>query len=251
VNPKGLLSCDFAGMRRSRVERGDEDRASDDDDDVDDDDDEIPLHHKRPFGSGLKRQRVEFVPAQDPSTSIIPEPVPSGPSSGDIYANIVLASNKSKGSEQDADEQKPKLCTVCNLSYTTSLEKHEATLAHQVSLTHSHPPSALDRSRMGLRTLATAGWDPDARIGLGREGEGMRFPIKVAAKENNLGIGATAPEPLPPKEEKPKALKARERKELEKKEKRKGEKLQQEIFGRVDVDRYLRGETGEDTGLRR
>ncbi|KAK0391473.1 hypothetical protein NLU13_0974 [Sarocladium strictum] len=233
-------------MRRSMVDRNDEGHTSDEDD--------VPLHHRRPFGSGLKRQRVEFVRAQDPSTSTLPEAIQKGPSSGDIYANIVLSGNKSKSTEPqekgDAEKQKPKSCPVCNLSYTTSLEKHEATLAHQVSLTHSHPPSALDRSRMGLRTLASAGWDPDARIGLGRDGEGMRFPIKVSAKEDNLGIGASAPEPLPPKEEKPKALKARERKELEKTEKRKGEKLQQEIFGRVDVDRYLRGETSNDTGLR-
>lgn len=231
-------------MRRARDDHSDEEHPSDED--------EVPLQHRRPFGAGLKRQRVEFVRAQDPSTSTIPEAVSSGPSSGDIYASIVLSSAKNKGdAPQDADQLEPKICPVCNLPYTTSQDSHEATLAHQVSLSHSHPPSALDRSRMGLRTLATAGWDPDARVGLGRAGEGMRFPIKVAAKEDNLGIGAKAPEPLPPKKEKPRALRAGERKALEKKEKNKGEKLQQEIFGRVDVDRYLRGETTKDTGLRR
>lgn len=236
-------------MRRSRQGLGDDSHVSDEDD--------IPLHHKRPFGSGLKRQRVEFVPAQDVNAGTsIAEPAPSGPASGDIYASIVMAASKAKKTSTDPVKEtnegaEVKICPICGNEITTSLEKHEATLAHQVSLQHSHPPSALDRSRMGLRTLASAGWDPDARTGLGREGDGMRFPIKVTAKEDTLGIGAQAAEPAPAKEEKPRALKARERKELEKKERSKGEHLQREIFGSVDVERYLRGDAGGDTGLRR
>jgi hypothetical protein len=233
-------------MRRSREPLNDHEPSSDED--------EIPLHRKRPFGSGLKRQRVEFVRAQDADVSSLPGTGPSGPEVADVYASIVMSKPKATITDpkepQETVTKVSKICAVCALTYTTSLEKHEATLAHQVSLSHSHPPSALDRSRMGLRTLATAGWDPDARVGLGREGDGMRFPIKVTAKEDTLGIGATPAEPLPPKPEKPRALKARERKALEMKEKQKGEGLQREIFGSVDVERYLRGDTEGNTGLR-
>jgi hypothetical protein len=96
---------------------------------------------------------------------------------------------------------------------------------------------------MGLRTLAAQGWDPDARVGLGREGEGLRYPIKTKAKEDTLGIGATMPEPgSVPVRERPKPLSAKERKALEEKEKRRAERLQGEIFGSVDVERYLRGD---------
>ena len=35
-----------------------------------DEQDDIPLHHKRAFGSGLKRKKVEFVRAQDPDDYI-------------------------------------------------------------------------------------------------------------------------------------------------------------------------------------
>ena len=234
-------------MRRSRNHSPEPDAS---------DDDGVALHHRKPFGAGLKRQRVEFVRAQDADVSILPGSTSTadGSHAGDIYASIVMSGAKQKKedpetpTEPEGEGNKVQICPVCSLPITTPVEKHEATLAHQVSLAHSHPPSALDRSRMGLRTLASSGWDPDARVGLGAEGEGMRFPIKVTAKEDTLGVGATAATPPPPKEEKPRALSARERKELERKEKRKGEHLQREIFGSVDVERYLRGETGGATG---
>lgn len=236
-------------MRRSRRDLRDEAEG--------DDEDDIPLHHKRPFGSGLKRKRVEFVRAQDADLSSIPATTSSDSDIGDIYASIVMPTAKS-GTQTSLRTEPPKadetatesrICAICALPITTTTEKHEASLAHQVSLSHSHPPSALDRSRMGLRTLASVGWDPDARVGLGREGEGMRFPIKVSKKEDNLGVGATAPMPAPPKEQRSRPLSARERKTVVQKEKQRTEHLQREIFGSVDVEGILRGES-RDTGLR-
>lgn len=99
---------------------------------------------------------------------------------------------------------------------------------------------------MGLRALEAKGWDPDARQGLGREGEGMMYPIKVTAKEDTLGIGAKIPETVKKKkEEKPKKLNPKEMRRLAEKEKLKNERLQRDIFGSVDVERYLRGGTGD------
>ncbi|KAH7150406.1 hypothetical protein B0J13DRAFT_288376 [Dactylonectria estremocensis] len=218
-------------------------------DDGSNDEDEIPLHHKRAFGAGLKRQRVEFVPAKDPDAGIkstIESSKTPATTIGDLYASVVLKAApsalepKDEPTSQDATE----ICPVCALPATASSRPHEASLAHQVCLTHSHPPSALDRSRMGLRALEAQGWDPDARRGLGREGDGMRYPIKVAAKDDTLGIGATVPESVRKKErvEKPKKLNRKEMRQLAEKERLRNERLQGEIFGRVDVERYLRGD---------
>lgn len=218
-----------------------------------DSDDDIPLQHKRAFGSGLKRKRVEFVPAQDPDSGIsitvtTSDDNKSKVSVGDLYASVVL----SKGEDASADPssaahvQLQALCAQCALPVTTSLQEHEASLAHQVSVAHSHPPSSLDRTRMGLRALSAQGWDPDARVGLGREGEGMRFPIKVAGKEDNLGIGAMVPGPdkdreamRQEKEKEKKTPSAREARAQVDKDKKRADRLQQEIFGSVDVERYL------------
>lgn len=213
-----------------------------------DNEDDIPLHHKRAFGAGLKRKKVEFVPAQDPDASSTINGAGTNSTStliGDLYASVVLKQDAPPPALKDKE---PETCSVCGLPITTTKEKHEASLAHQASITHSHPPSALDRSRMGLRTLASRGWDPDARVGLGREGEGLRYPIKVLAKEDKMGIGAAEEAKRLEEERKKKkvvveepvkVLSAKELKVQEAKQRKKGEVLQREIFGRGDLDPYL------------
>ncbi|KAJ4270200.1 hypothetical protein NW762_001876 [Fusarium torreyae] len=227
-------------MRRYRGDASDESHGEED----------VPLHYKRAFGAGLKRQRVEFVPAQDPdagTTTTITPAKSTDTSIGDLYASIVLkpASEKKDGETTVAKsaEEAAQICPVCELPIASTSQPHEASFAHQVSLAHSHPPSALDRSRMGLKALKSQGWDPDARQGLGREGEGMRYPIKVVAKEDTLGIGATIPKEVQEKkkEEKPKPLNRKEMRQLAAKERQRNERLQGEIYGRVDVEAYLRG----------
>ncbi|KAF5722780.1 G-patch domain-containing protein [Fusarium mundagurra] len=194
------------------------------------DEEDIPLHYKRAFGAGLKRQRVEFVPAQDPdagTTTTITPAKSTDTSIGDLYASIVLKPAKDKDTKA-SEEEPEEICPDCKLPISSTSQPHEASFAHQVSLTHSHPPSALDRSRMGLKALKSQGWDPDARRGLGREGEGMRYPIKVVAKEDTLGIGATIPKEIQEKkkEEKPRPLNRKEAKQLAAKERQRHERLQ-------------------------
>lgn len=250
-------------MRRTRGEEEEEN-----------DEPEIPLHHKRPFGAGLKRKKIEFVRATESDPGLPSSSTSSagkGSLVGDLYASIVLGEGSSQSGpasrtespgaptdgEDDEQSREPIICPVCALPITTSLREHEASLAHQVSMTHSHPPSGLDRTRMGLRTLQSQGWDPDARRGLGLEGEGPRYPIKVAAKEDNLGIGASAQQAnedaKKKKKEKeseapPRQLTAKERKALAAKERQRAERLQAEIYGRVDVEGYLRG-NGADNAI--
>ncbi|OAA71154.1 D111/G-patch [Cordyceps fumosorosea ARSEF 2679] len=232
--------------------------------------DGIPLHHKRPFGAGLKRKKVEFVRAQDSDDyiSTLPSTRPTSSIVGDLYANIVMgnASASAKNSDKTGSDSsgpgaapdktpvadEAVTCPVCSLPITTTVEAHEASLAHQVSVEHSHPPSALDRTRMGLRALAAQGWDPDARVGLGRAGgEGTRYPIKVAAKDDVLGVGATAPEPAKKtaqqraEEEARRQLTTKERKARGAEEQRRAARLQAEIYGRQDLDKYLKGDGKE------
>ncbi|KAM0563438.1 hypothetical protein ACHAPJ_001159 [Fusarium lateritium] len=227
-------------MRRYREDASDESQGEED----------VPLHYKRGFGAGLKRQRVEFVPAQDPdagTTTTITPAKSTDTSIGDLYASIVLkpAHEKKDGETAvaEAAEDAAQICPDCELPIASTSQPHEASFAHQVSLAHSHPPSALDRSRMGLKALKSQGWDPDARQGLGREGEGMRYPIKVVAKEDTLGIGAVIPKEVQEKkkEEKPKPLNRKEMRQLAAKERQRNERLQGEIYGRVDVEAYLKG----------
>ena len=117
---------------------------------------------------------------------------------------------------------------------------HEASLAHQVCLAHSHPPSHLDRNRKGLAYLSAYGWDPDARQGLGAAGQGIQFPIKTNPKADKLGIGVVLPKPGEiKKKERPQKLDAGKVRKLQDRDRRKGERLRDMFYQHEDVDRYL------------
>ncbi|KAJ5677773.1 uncharacterized protein N7477_003406 [Penicillium maclennaniae] len=146
-------------------------------------------------------------------------------------------------------------CEICNLPLSsepgTDLETrpHEASLAHQVCLNHSHPPSHLDRTRTGLRYLSTYGWNPDSRLGLGASGrEGIREPLKGRIKNDKAGLGSgldkdgdrlPAPPPPPKKIQKLNAKQARKGADEARK---RGDKLRNLFFQNDEVLKYL----GED-----
>ncbi|EPS32344.1 hypothetical protein PDE_07304 [Penicillium oxalicum 114-2] len=151
-------------------------------------------------------------------------------------------------------------CEICNLPLSSEAPQedmpgtfltrpHEASLAHQVCLEHSHPPSHLDRTRPGLRYLSNYGWDPDSRLGLGATGrEGIREPLKGRIKQDTAGLGAgldadgdriPAPPPRPKKVEK---LNAKQARKGAAEARRRGEKLRNMFFQSDEVLKYL----GED-----
>jgi hypothetical protein len=241
---------------------------------------EIPLQDQRVFGAGIKRKRVKFVPSS--SSSVTPLGNPSAKSMGDLYLSLVLpkeapsAGNTPLPSTDSAvpstlvaiNPPEPELCEICNLPFSsadspaistssdqTSLEptdtsvsllrrprRHEASLAHQVCLSHSHPPSHLDRKRKGLTYLSAYGWDPDTRLGLGPEGQGIRFPIKTKPKDDKLGIGVVLPtEDERRRKDKVEKLDAGKVRKMYDKDKRKGEKLREMFYRNEDVERYLGG----------
>lgn len=242
---------------------------------------EIPLQDQRVFGAGIKRKRVKFVPSSSNPTSSHAPSTASARSASDIYLSLVLpqdivsaeassggsfsvAPSKDIGSPSDLKEE---LCDICNLPLSTESEKpelmvadashlsgesgpvivtsarpHEASLAHQVCLEHSHPPSHLDRNRKGLAYLSAYGWDPDSSLGLGANGQGIRIPIKSKPKDDKLGIGVVSPEPREmEKRVKVEKLDAGKVRKLHEEDKKKGETLRNLFYGNDDFERYLGG----------
>jgi hypothetical protein len=247
-----------------------------------DDSDEytIPLEDQRVFGAGLKRKRVRFVP----SSSRTPAPPSSSTDSASIaerYLSLVIPSDSLQSQSQphlesqstvveddhgiNRERGETEICDICNLPLKATTADsigadgnkhehiHEATLPHQLSLPHSHPPSSIQRSRLGLKILSTYGYDPDARRGLGPLGEGRRDPIKVKEKDDKLGLGVVVPgdvskgrgmvkgRELGGREKGIKKLDAGEVRRRAVHERKRGEVLRQAFYGNEDVERYLRG----------
>ncbi|KAJ5629868.1 hypothetical protein N7528_003525 [Penicillium herquei] len=175
--------------------------------------------------------------------------------------NTLESQNKDQAQVQDLIGAE--FCEVCNLPLSTDPTSdrdeitkdqasepkprpHEASLAHQLCLKHSHPPSHLDRTRTGMRYLQTYGWDPDSRLGLGASGrEGIREPLKGRIKNDTAGLGAGLDkdgDPIRvPKVEPKKVVKlnAKEVRRREMEAKRKGEKMRNLFFQSDEVLKYL------------
>lgn len=243
---------------------------------LEDDEYEIPLRDQRYFGAGIKRKRIQFVPSTTtPSQQSTSLPAASKVSAADRYLEIVLGKSSTAGTpsatepetrdtsdhgsrkdtETDRDDVKVSplasaedaICDICNrpIASHQSGSSHESTIAHQLSLPHSHPPSDIDRRRKGFAVLNTQGWDPDSRLGLGAEGEGMRQPIKPVENPDRAGLGAKfAPAKV---KEKPVKLDAGKIRMIEKEGKKKADKLRNDFYARDDVLKYL-GEQGDGGG---
>lgn len=225
-------------------------------DEHDDNYDDVPLQHKKPFGSGLRRNEIKFVPAssEDPKVTEQSGEEAQGRSISDFYLNIVLkrpepSAQVASGAHEAIVEE---VCEICKVPLTSTPagstgpgsarpSLHEASIAHQVCLAHSHPPSALDRNRMGLAVLESQGWDPDARTGLGVAGQGAQYPVKAKPKDDHLGIGVVVPKNFRVKKEKekPKLLDAKKVRKMAADDRKRTDRLQQQIFGRADLERYL------------
>lgn len=213
-----------------------------------DDEYEIPLQNQRVFGAGIKRKRVQFVPAkQDLSSSAKQEK--SSVSVSDAYLSLVLP--RSHPSSNRTSQDSPldeRACEVCHLPIRSeagdgvpdsSARSHDTSIAHQVCLEHSHPPSHIDRKRKGLLYMQNHGFDVDARKGLGVQAQGIKHPIKIARKEDTLGIGAKLPQGKLPKKKEIKTLDA---KKVRKKHEEDGQslaRLRDAFYQSEDVERYL------------
>lgn len=233
----------------------------------------VPLEDQRVFGAGIKRKRIAFVPATstEPTTPITAPPPPTS-NIADKYLSIVglsraasapptsAASTPTPSSSTDSHTTAATTAAVCAVCARPLSPTHESTIAHQVCLAHSHPPSHLDRSRAGVRYLAAYGWDPDERVGLGARAEGMRFPIKPVPKHDTVGLHERVDadsQAQQVKVRKSAAVAAKQReqqgrvvrldaKKLRKRDdeaRRKAEKLRNLFYASDDVEKYL-GEGG-------
>jgi len=247
--------------------------------DIQDDEYEIPLRDQRYFGAGIKRKRVQFVPSSianaQQSTSL-----PSTPSTSaaDRYLSIVLkkpntATSASTPPEEsilnpttdpehvgvgavaidtrdapEADSARTARCDICHrpLSAPDSI-RHESSIAHQICLAHSHPPSHIDRTRKGLAVLESHGWDADSRLGLGAQGsEGRLYPVRATENPSRVGLGAKF-EKVKEKEKSAK-LDAGKVRLIEKEGKKKAEALRNAFYRNEEVEKYL-GQEQTHTGL--
>jgi G-patch domain len=215
-----------------------------------------------PISSGISAKSVSdfylkiVLPSKDDSST---EAAPAAVTS----SKPPISPDSSQQPQAEQTELRLQICEICNLPLATSPENlttptrepsgetgdmptkprpHEASLAHQVCLTHSHPPSHLDRNRKGLAYLSSYGWDPDARVGLGASGQGIQYPIKTKPKDDTLGIGAVLPrEAERRKKEKVEKLDAGKVRKLHEEDKKKAEKLREMFYRNDDVERYLGG----------
>ncbi|KAK2848501.1 hypothetical protein FQN49_005665 [Arthroderma sp. PD_2] len=242
------------------------------------------------FGAGIKRKRVPFVPSRDTatlSTTSAPATVSSSPAPGtssiaEKYLSIVLPSNSQSDTGSASNTYTDSdLCKICRLplkdlpkrrkpgseeesenSASEVLDSipHEASLAHQVCLPHSHPPSAIDRTGTGYRYLSSYGWDPDSRTGLGPTGSGIQVPLKPKIKNDTVGLGVGSwrdevendggkrqkrrLKQLQEKEEADKVknarkLNAKQVRLQEDEKKKKGERLRDAFYRTEDMEKYL------------
>lgn len=153
--------------------------------------------------------------------------------------------------ERKKDPMKDAICHTCGIEFSPlgDCTPHEATLAHQLALQHSHPPSSVDRRRKGFQYLSSYGWDPDSRLGLGAQGGGRLDPVRAKLKESRSGIGVD--EAVLKAERRARQQVERERKERMKQEAKglkrrekieklsKGKKMEHLMFGRDVVNKYL------------
>ena len=208
--------------------------------------------------AGLTRKKIHFVPAavlHEQAKTLTSQTSSSSP--GDRYLNIVFENGPSVETlnstsaeiERIATEQqldlKGAFCEVCNLPIgpragpaSTAIANHESTIAHMVCLTHSHPPSHLDRSRQGFKYLSTYGWDPDSRQGLGATGEGIRLPVKAKMKNDSLGLGVKVKRNKKPPDPKVERMDAKQVRKKDTDNKRKWERLHEMFYGNDDLGNY-------------
>ncbi|MCJ1378483.1 hypothetical protein MMC17_001582 [Xylographa soralifera] len=218
----------------------------------------VPLQDQRVFGAGLKRKRVHFIPAASTSTG---QRIPSHTNTAaNKYLSIVFKDSPSEADLQtqatvpssvapnlSLEKPQPQLCGICHLPVQLDMRNsitsraHEASIAHQVCLSHSHPPSHIDRTRPGLKYLSSYGWDPDSRLGLGVTGAGIRIPIKTKLKNDTGGLGIDAKRKTRFTAKKPDKLDAGKVRADEERRRIRGERLKEMFYRNDDVERYLAG----------
>jgi hypothetical protein len=184
----------------------------------------------------------QSTPASTPPPIVLADSSTTSQSQVCEVCNLPISSTSTSvvATSQDNGENLPS-STEPNTRPASKPRPHESSLAHQVCLTHSHPPSHLDRTRKGLTYLSSYGWDPGSRLGLGAQGQGIAFPIKMKPKDDKLGIGVVVPKMVEKRKEKAEKLDAGMVRKAYEKDRKRGERLREMFYMSDDVERHLRG----------
>jgi hypothetical protein len=202
-----------------------------------------PFVEQPAYGRGLWKNPIQFVAAA-------PEGLVTAtatPGTGNTMQEKYLAIMFPNGPPPPKPQAYP-ACGICGEPVREQdPREHFLSPAHQAALPRAPIPSAIDRTRMGLKYMAKYGYDVDARVGLGASGQGMLFPLVPKEKRDKLGLGIDKKD-----HEKKKVLggasaadvregklDAGKIKKLAKVEKRKHDKLQKMFYGNDEVEKYL------------
>ena len=201
----------------------------------------IPFAQQPAYGRGLWKNPIQFVSAA-PDT-----PITAAPGKGNTLAEKYMAIMFPNGQPQPKADAYP-ACGICGEPLKEQDQRiHFLSPAHQAALPRAPIPSAIDRTRMGLKYMSKHGYDVDARVGLGASGQGMLFPLVPKEKRDKFGLGIDKKQ-----HEKKRALggasaadvkegrlDAGKVRKLAKVEKRKHDKLQRMFYGNDEVEKYL------------
>ena len=242
---------------------------------AEDDEYEVPLRDQRVFGAGLKRKRVKFVPSSSNEATVRSLPTTPFESAAERYLSVVF--NKSASAERpasappndhEASRESPDgkeeltpadgedvhtTCDICGqqIASKDATVAHQSSIAHQICLKHSHPPSHLDRRRKGLAVLENQGWDADSRRGLGADGQGILHPIRATENPEKAGLGMDPRDLKVVAKQKPAKLDAGKIRQMEKDGKKKAAKLRDAFYRSESMEKYLgvEGETNSRLDL--
>ncbi|KAF1911782.1 hypothetical protein BDU57DRAFT_86523 [Ampelomyces quisqualis] len=193
------------------------------------------------YGRGLWKNPIQFVAAVPDAPNI------AAPSSGNTMAEKYLAIMFPNGQPQPKPEAYP-LCGICGHPAKEQDQRmHYLSPTHQAALPRTPIPSAIDRTRMGLKYMSKHGYDVDARVGLGATGQGMLFPLVPKEKRDKFGLGIDKKEHEKRRalggasaaEFKEGRLDAGKMRKLATVEKTKHDKLQRMFYGNDEVEKYL------------
>jgi hypothetical protein len=210
-----------------------------------------PFVQHQAYGRRLWMRPINFVPAAPTSPTLSPTPSKvDGPSIAEQYLAIVFPNGRP---QPEVDPYPP--CEVCGVPVKDPTDQaHYVSIIHQAALPRAPIPSSIDRTRMGLKYMEKYGFDVDARVGLGANGQGILFPIMPKQKRDKLGLGVDKKqvererrEGLVPKVVK---LDAGKMRKLAAVQKKKHADLQKMFYGNDEADQYLGGLGKIDHGLK-